>query len=279
MAWRAPRARWCRCARRSPSGWAIERSRSPTGCQNASCSSTSDGHPVTLPEPGTSKAWTAVEHRGNRVAAIIHDARAAGPPELVEAAAAGAVLALDNERLKADLNARLQELRASRRRIVEATVRGAAAGSSAICTMAPSSASSRCRSTCSCCGQIAGRARRSSCSTATIATLGEAQTELRELARGIHPPMLADRGLAPALDALAQRSTVPVELDLRLNGRLPKQVETAGYFVVAEALTNVVKYARATHARLSGLRRRWRAVARGRATTASAAPTRRTAAA
>ena len=61
--------------------------------------------------------------------------------------------------------------------------------------------------------------------------------------------MLADRGLAPTLDALAQRSTVPVELDLRLNGRLPKQVETAGYFV-AEALTNVVKYARATHARL-----------------------------
>ncbi len=63
--------------------------------------------------------------------------------------------------------------------------------------------------------------------------------------------MLADRGLAPALDALAERSPVPVELDLRLNGRLPKEVETAGYFVVAEALTNVNKYARASHARLT----------------------------
>ena len=61
---------------------------------------------------------------------------------------------------------------------------------------------------------------------------------------------LGDRTLAPALDALAQRSTVPVELDLRLNGRLAKEIETAGYFVVAEALTNVVKYACATHARL-----------------------------
>src|SRR5581483_11889850 len=80
------------------------------------------GHPVTLPGPGTSKAWTAVEHHGNRVAAIIHDAELQARPEFVEAAAAGAVLALDNERLKADLNARLEDLRASRRRIVEATV-------------------------------------------------------------------------------------------------------------------------------------------------------------
>ncbi len=80
------------------------------------------GHSVALPEPGSTKAWTAVEHQGNRVAAIIHDAVLHARPELVEAAAAGAVLALDNERLKADLNARLRELRASRRRIVEATV-------------------------------------------------------------------------------------------------------------------------------------------------------------
>jgi signal transduction histidine kinase len=83
-----------------------------------------------------------------------------------------------------------------------------------------------------------------------VATLGEAQTELRELARGIHPPLLSDRGLGPALDALAQRSAVPVELDLRLAERLPKEVETASYFVAAEALTNVSKYAEATHASL-----------------------------
>ncbi len=85
----------------------------------------------------------------------------------------------------------------------------------------------------------------------TIAKLGEATTELRELARGSHPPMLSDRGLAPALDALAQRSAVPVELELKLDGRLPAEVETAGYFVAAEALTNVAKYAGATHARVA----------------------------
>ena len=77
---------------------------------------------MTLPEPGMAKTWTAVEHQGSRVAAIIHDTELQARPELVEAAAAGAVLALDNERLKADLRARLEDLRASRRRIVEAIV-------------------------------------------------------------------------------------------------------------------------------------------------------------
>jgi len=208
------------------------------------------GHPVTLPEPGTSKAWTAVEHHGNRVAAIIHDAELQARPELVEAAAAGAVLALDNERLKADLNARLQDLRASRRRIVEATVETRRrlerdlhdGAQQRLVSMSVDLQLLRGRLTAEPALELLDSA---------VATLGEAQTELRELARGIHPPMLADRGLVPALEALARRSTVPVELDLRLNGRLPKQVETAGYFVVAEALTNVIKYAGATHARLT----------------------------
>ncbi len=208
------------------------------------------GHPVTLPEPGASKAWTAVEHHGNRVAAIIHDAELQARPEFVEAAAAGAVLALDNERLKADLNARLQDLRASRRRIVEATVTTRRRLERDLHDGAQQRLVSMSLDLQLLRGRLADESALELLDSA-IATLGEAQTELRELARGIHPPMLADRGLAPALDALAERSTVPVELDLRLNGRLPKQVETAGYFVAAEALTNVVKYARATHARLT----------------------------
>ena len=208
------------------------------------------GHPVTLPEPGTSKAWTAVEYQGNRVAAIIHDAELQARPEFVEAAAAGAVLALDNERLKADLNARLQDLRASRRRIVEATVEARRrlerdlhdGAQQRLVSMSVDLQLLR--------GRLADEPALELLDSA-VTTLSEAQTELRELARGIHPPMLAERGLAPALDALVQRSPVPVELDLRLNGRLAKEVETAGYFVVAEALTNVVKYACATHARLT----------------------------
>ena len=208
------------------------------------------GHPVTLPEPGTSKAWTAVAHHGNRVAAIIHDAELQARPELVEAAAAAAVLALDNERLKADLNARLEDLRASRRRIVEATVETRRRLERDLHDGAQQRLVSLSVDLQLLRGRVAGEPALELLDSA-IGTLGEAQTELRELARGIHPPMLADRGLVPALDSLAQRSAVPVELDLRLNRRFPKQVETAGYFVVAEALTNVVKYACATHARLT----------------------------
>jgi signal transduction histidine kinase len=72
--------------------------------------------------------------------------------------------------------------------------------------------------------------------------------ELRELARGIHPAVLTDRGLEPALHAIASRSTVPVTLEADAGQRLPAPVEVAAYFVVAEALANVAKYAQATAA-------------------------------
>jgi PAS domain S-box-containing protein len=72
--------------------------------------------------------------------------------------------------------------------------------------------------------------------------------ELRELARGIHPALLTMRGLIPAVEALVARSTVPVELDDGLPGRLAPAVETALYYTVAEALTNVARYAEATSA-------------------------------
>jgi signal transduction histidine kinase len=70
--------------------------------------------------------------------------------------------------------------------------------------------------------------------------------ELRELARGIHPALLAERGLPPALKALARRSAVPVELEVRADRRLPEPIETAAYYLVAEALTNAAKHAHAS---------------------------------
>ncbi len=70
--------------------------------------------------------------------------------------------------------------------------------------------------------------------------------ELRELARGIHPAVLAEGGLRPALKALARRSRIPVELDVRVDRRLPEQIEIAAYFLVAEALTNAAKHADAS---------------------------------
>jgi signal transduction histidine kinase len=75
-----------------------------------------------------------------------------------------------------------------------------------------------------------------------------ATQELRELARGLHPPVLADRGLVPALEALAKRATVPVTVVADDTERAPEAVEAAAYFVVSEALTNVARHSGATQA-------------------------------
>jgi signal transduction histidine kinase len=74
---------------------------------------------------------------------------------------------------------------------------------------------------------------------------------LREIALGIHPTLLAEGGLKPALKTLARRAPLPVELDVRVSGRLPEPVEIAAYYVVSEALTNTAKHARATVARVT----------------------------
>jgi PAS domain S-box-containing protein len=85
---------------------------------------------------------------------------------------------------------------------------------------------------------------------AQLSRIGEGLTgvldEIREISRGIHPAILSEGGLGPALKALARRSAVPVELDLRTDRRLPDPVEVAAYYLVSEALTNAAKYAQAS---------------------------------
>jgi len=81
--------------------------------------------------------------------------------------------------------------------------------------------------------------------------LSQGLNELRELARGIHPAVLTDRGLGPALESLAMRAPVPVEIEAVPDERLAGPVEVAAYYVVAEAMTNVAKYAHASHATVS----------------------------
>jgi PAS domain S-box-containing protein len=83
------------------------------------------------------------------------------------------------------------------------------------------------------------------------AELGDAVEELREISRGIHPAILAQGGLAPALRTLARRSTIPVELDLRTDGRLPEPIEVAAYYVASEALANATKHAQASRIQVS----------------------------
>src|SRR3954471_10325131 len=89
-----------------------------------------------------------------------------------------------------------------------------------------------------------------------VEELSGATAELRELARGIHPAILTDRGLDAALKALAARAPLPVsvESDVGADGRLPAPVEAAAYFVAAEALTNVARYAQATRAHVRVVR-------------------------
>jgi signal transduction histidine kinase len=80
--------------------------------------------------------------------------------------------------------------------------------------------------------------------------LGSVFEELREISHGIHPAILSERGLEPALRALARRSPLPVELDLRAEQRLPESLEVAAYYVVSEALTNAAKHAHASVVRV-----------------------------
>jgi signal transduction histidine kinase len=208
------------------------------------------GRPVELPQPGSGRAWTAVERDGRRVAAIVHDAALDTSRELVQAAAAASSLAIDNERLKADLRARLEELRESRLRIVA----GAAGARRRIERDLHDGAQQRLVALALDLRMLKARLKDDPEAAATVDELSErlaaALAELRELARGIHPAILTDRGLAPALGALADRAAVPIDIDIEIEERLPAPVEAAAYFLVAEALTNVDRYAGATSARV-----------------------------
>jgi signal transduction histidine kinase len=82
--------------------------------------------------------------------------------------------------------------------------------------------------------------------TDAAAEVAAALSELREVSHGIHPTLLSEGGLGPALRALSRRCAIPVELDITLAGRLAESVEVTGYYVVSEALTNAVKHARAS---------------------------------
>lgn len=211
------------------------------------------GHPVTLPAEGSRQAVTVLQQEGEPVAALIHDAALVEEPRLVEAAAAAARLALQNERLQAALRARLEEIRASRIRIVEA----ADAARQRIERDLHDGAQQRLVGVLLALRLATAQLTRGTDSeldralAEVMAELNAALSELRELARGIHPAILSDEGLAPALESLVERAAVPVTLAAIPASRLPSQVEAAAYFVVSEALANVAKYAQAAGAIVS----------------------------
>jgi signal transduction histidine kinase len=208
------------------------------------------GRPVPLPDPGSGRTWTAVDYAGHRVAAIIHDASLEASPELVQAAAAAASLALDNERLKADLRARVEELRASRVRIVEASNSARRKVERDIHDGAQQQLVALAVELRLLRNRVGSDPRATELLDGIAQKLNAALDDLRELARGIHPGILTDRGLEPALDSLAARAPLPVACELDLPERPPASIEAVAYFVIAEALTNVLKYAQASRATL-----------------------------
>ena len=206
------------------------------------------GRALLLPAPGEGRSVTEVERDGRRIAAIIHDPALLDDAEQVRAAGAAAALALENERLDAELRAKVEELSASRERIVESGF----AARRRLERDLHDGAQQRLVSLALSLRMFRGRVERDPDALRELdrarGELDHALAELRELARGIHPSVLTDRGLNAALDGLAQRAPLPVEFQGTPADRLPDRVESAAYFVVAEALTNVAKYAQATHA-------------------------------
>jgi signal transduction histidine kinase len=205
------------------------------------------GHPVKLATEDPECALARIERDGEPLAVLVYDRTIdEEDPGLVAAVSSAARLAIENERLTAQVRAQLEEVRASRARIVEAgdeerrkverDLHDGAQQRLVALTMRLEQA----RAT------AAGSSR---LIDETTAELREAIAEVRGLARGLYPPILTEAGLAAAVGSLAERAPIPVEVRIPEVRFLPA-IEATAYLVVAEALTNVTRYAGATIVRV-----------------------------
>ncbi|MDP8929142.1 MAG: histidine kinase [Actinomycetota bacterium] len=209
---------------------------------------TSKGAVLEIPEEGSPRVATFLERDGTPLAAVVHDPALLEDRGLLDSVSAAARLAVDNERLQAEIRAQLEEVRASRARIVAATD----AERRRLERDLHDGAQQRLVSLGLDARMVEAKLGRDvdpslARSVAAIAEgLKVALQELRELARGIHPSVLTEEGLGPALQSLAERSPLPVRLLTALEGRFAPTVEAAAYFVVSEALANAAKHAQAS---------------------------------
>jgi len=192
-----------------------------------------DGRPTRLPAASSQRGAVEVATAGRRVGAIVYDATLISDRRVVEAAGRVIALALDHERLTADLRASREGLRRSRARLVEAEDRERRR----IARDLHDGLQTRLV-------LLAVEAQRSDGDQAGLrAGLQAAIAELRELVQGVMPAALTQGGIYAAAEELADRSPVPVELDLSPGaGHLPTAVETTAWFVLSEAVTNAVKH-------------------------------------
>jgi signal transduction histidine kinase len=217
------------------------------------CHVDADGAEVALPGPGDRLAATVLERDGVVLGALVHDAALREEPELLSAVAAAARLALHNERLADEVRAQLDEVAASRERLVTA-------GDAERRRLERDLHDGAQQRLIALALRLRRLERRAGSSgnigladelDALATELDGAMADIRELARGIRPPVLNEEGLGPALVALAGRVPLPVATDVRLDGRLPDVIEATGYFAAGEALANVLKHADARSVRLT----------------------------
>jgi signal transduction histidine kinase len=210
-----------------------------------------DGRAMSPPAAEGGRAITLIDSAGQHVAALTHDASLQDEPELLEAVSAAAGIALETARLHAELGARLDELRGSRVRVIEAGQRerqrlernlhdGAQQRLVALSL------------------DLTMLKKRLDADPEASTRIDHARSEialsleeLRDVARGLHPAVVSGHGLAVALESLAARAPVPVRLDVELDGRLPEPLEVAAYYLVSESLANIGKHARASSATVS----------------------------
>jgi len=187
-----------------------------------------------------------------REAVLVHDKALEHEPQLVRLTASAASLALEHSRLQAEVQAQLEQVRASRARIVEAgdaerrrlerDLHDGAQQRLVTLSLALAMARDRAAEADPALGALIESASKEA---------KEAITELRELARGIHPAVLTQAGLAGAVQALAERSPVPATITEVPQQRFAAAIEATVYFVVSEALANVAKHARASAVRIT----------------------------
>lgn len=206
------------------------------------------GQPISVPtEPLDDRGVARLERAGETLAVLVYDpAIEREDPGRIDAVASVARLALENERLAAQVRAQLEEVRASRARIVEA----ADAERRRIERDLHDGAQQRLVALAMRLDQAReGSAGAAALIDATTAELLTAVKEVRDIAHGVHPTILTESGLAAAVEALAERTPFPVTSDVT-EARFPTEVEVAAYYVIAEGLTNIARYADATDARV-----------------------------
>jgi signal transduction histidine kinase len=207
-----------------------------------------EGKPFDLDARAGGRAVTPIDRQGEHVAALLHDRSLRDEPELLAAVTAAAGIAVENGRLQAELRARLDELRGSRARVIDAgqkerqrlerNLHDGAQQRLIALSLDLSRLEQRLGS------DPEARMRLDEARREIALSL----SELRDVARGLHPAVLSGHGLKVALESMVARAPLPVRLLVDLDGRLHEALEVAAYYVVSESLANIGKHARATAA-------------------------------